>query len=100
MVRRATPAAPSRGWRGRTGPPGEPGGGVLTARGRGLSEECGKGWRAQGRGSILEVDREPRPRFVRAMRKPVMLCYGVPKNRQPFDPDWASIKAPGHHATW
>jgi hypothetical protein len=28
------------------------------------------------------------------MRKLVMLCYGVLKNRQPFDPDWASRKAP------
>jgi transposase len=26
------------------------------------------------------------------MRKLVMLCYGVLKNRQPFDPDWASKK--------
>jgi hypothetical protein len=24
----------------------------------------------------------------------VMLCYGVLKNRAPFDPDWASKKAP------
>ena len=24
------------------------------------------------------------------MRKLVMLCYGVLKNRQPFDPQWAS----------
>jgi hypothetical protein len=23
------------------------------------------------------------------MRKLVMLCYGVLKNRKPFDPDWA-----------
>jgi len=22
----------------------------------------------------------------------VMICYGVLKNRQPFDPDWASKK--------
>jgi hypothetical protein len=28
------------------------------------------------------------------MRKRVMLCYGVLKNRAPFDPDWASKKAP------
>ena len=28
------------------------------------------------------------------MRKLVMLCYGVLKNRAPFDPDWASKKAP------
>lgn len=27
------------------------------------------------------------------MRKLVMLCYGVLKNRAPFDPDWASNKA-------
>jgi transposase len=26
------------------------------------------------------------------MRKLVMLCYGVLKNRQPFDPEWASKK--------
>ena len=24
------------------------------------------------------------------MRKLVMICYGVLKNRQPFDPQWAS----------
>src|SRR5262245_53777447 len=28
------------------------------------------------------------------MRKLVMICYGVLKNRAPFDPDWASKKAP------
>ena len=28
------------------------------------------------------------------MRKLVMLCYGVLKNRAPFDPEWASRKAP------
>jgi transposase len=28
------------------------------------------------------------------MRKLVMICYGVLKNRQPFDPAWASKKAP------
>jgi len=28
------------------------------------------------------------------MRKLVMLCYGVLKNRAPFDPEWASKKAP------
>jgi transposase len=28
------------------------------------------------------------------MRKLVMLCYGVLKNRAPFDPAWASTKAP------
>jgi hypothetical protein len=27
------------------------------------------------------------------LRKLVMLCYGVLKNRAPFDPDWASKKA-------
>jgi transposase len=27
------------------------------------------------------------------MRKLVMLCYGVLKNRAPFDPNWASKKA-------
>jgi transposase len=27
------------------------------------------------------------------MRKLVLLCYGVLKNRAPFDPDWASKKA-------
>ena len=27
-------------------------------------------------------------------RKLVMLCYGVLKNRAPFDPAWASKKAP------
>jgi transposase len=28
------------------------------------------------------------------MRKLVMICYGVLKNRAPFDPEWASKKAP------
>jgi hypothetical protein len=28
------------------------------------------------------------------MRKLVMLCYGVLKNRTPFDADWASKKGP------
>jgi transposase len=28
------------------------------------------------------------------MRKLVMICYGVLKNRKPFDPDWASKRAP------
>src|SRR5262249_50187205 len=28
------------------------------------------------------------------MRKLVMICYGVLKNRSPFDPQWASKKAP------
>jgi transposase len=28
------------------------------------------------------------------MRKLVMICYGVLKNRAPFDPAWASKKAP------
>ena len=27
------------------------------------------------------------------MRKLVMICYGVLKNRAPFDPAWASKKA-------
>lgn len=26
------------------------------------------------------------------MRKPVMICYGVLKNRKPFDPEWMSKK--------
>jgi transposase len=38
---------------------------------------------------------KPRMRAVGAgMRKLVMICYGVLKNRAPFDPDWASKKAP------
>ena len=28
------------------------------------------------------------------MRKLVMICFGVLKNRAPFDPQWASTKAP------
>ena len=28
------------------------------------------------------------------MRKLVMLCYGMLKNRAPFEPAWASKKAP------
>ena len=28
------------------------------------------------------------------MRKLVMLCYGVLKDRQPFGPEWASKRAP------
>jgi transposase len=36
---------------------------------------------------------KPRMQAVGAcMRKLVMICYGVLKNRQPFDPDWASRK--------
>jgi hypothetical protein len=34
------------------------------------------------------------------MRKLVMVCYGVLKNRAPFDPDWASKKAACQHAIW
>jgi len=38
---------------------------------------------------------KPRMQAVGAcMRKLVMLCYGVLKNRAPFDPGWASRKAP------
>jgi len=37
---------------------------------------------------------KPKMRAVGAcVRKLVMLCYGVLKNRAPFDPDWASKKA-------
>jgi transposase len=36
---------------------------------------------------------KPRMQAVGAcMRKLVMLCYGVLKNRQPFDPAWTSKK--------
>jgi transposase len=28
------------------------------------------------------------------LRKLVMICYGVLKSLAPFDPDWASKKAP------
>jgi hypothetical protein len=27
-------------------------------------------------------------------RKPVLICYGAVKDRQPFGPGWASEKAP------
>ena len=38
---------------------------------------------------------KPKMRAVGAcMRKLLMVCYGVLKNRAPFDPDWASKKAP------
>lgn len=38
---------------------------------------------------------KPKMRAVGAcMRKLVMVCYGVLKNRAPFDPEWASKKAP------
>jgi transposase len=38
---------------------------------------------------------KPKMRAVGAcMRKLVMICYGVLKSRAPFDPDWASRKAP------
>jgi transposase len=38
---------------------------------------------------------KPRMQAIGAcMRKLVMVCYGVLKNRAPFDPDWASKKAP------
>jgi len=42
----------------------------------------------------LVAARKPRMQAVGAcLRKLVMLCYGVLKNRAPFDPDWASTKA-------
>jgi len=34
------------------------------------------------------------------MRKLEMICYGVLKNRKPFDPAFASRIAPRQHATW
>jgi transposase len=38
---------------------------------------------------------KPKMRAVGAcLRKLVMICYGVLKSRAPFDPDWASRKAP------
>jgi hypothetical protein len=38
---------------------------------------------------------KPRMQAIGAcMRKLVMLCYGVLKNRAPFDPNWASRAAP------
>jgi hypothetical protein len=38
---------------------------------------------------------KPKKQAVGAcMRKLVMLCYGVLKNRARFDPDWVSRKAP------
>ena len=38
---------------------------------------------------------KPRMQAVGAcMRKLVMICYGVLKNRAPFDPEWASKKTP------
>ncbi|HKB37215.1 MAG TPA: hypothetical protein VKD72_12235 [Gemmataceae bacterium] len=38
---------------------------------------------------------KPRMAAVGAcLRKRAMLCYGVLKNRAPFDPRWASRKAP------
>src|SRR5262249_19101239 len=38
---------------------------------------------------------KPRMQAVGAcMRKRVMVCYGVLKNRAPFDPQWASKNAP------
>ena len=38
---------------------------------------------------------KPKMQVVGAcMRKLVILCYGVLKNRAPFDPAWASKKAP------
>jgi transposase len=38
---------------------------------------------------------KPRTRAIGAcVRKPFMVCYGVPKNRRPFDRQWASRMAP------
>jgi transposase len=38
---------------------------------------------------------KPKMRAVGAcMHQLVMICYGVLKNRAPFDPDWASKKGP------
>src|SRR5262249_2192356 len=44
---------------------------------------------------------KPRMQAVGAcMRKLVMICFGVLKNRTPFDPAWNSRKIGCHHATW
>ena len=43
----------------------------------------------------LRAAGKPKRQAVGAcMRKLVMVCYGVLKNRAAFDPDWASKKAP------
>jgi hypothetical protein len=43
----------------------------------------------------LVVAGKPKMQAIGAcLRKLVMICYGVLKNRAPFDPDWASKKAP------
>jgi transposase len=43
---------------------------------------------------LVAAGKPKRPAVGACMRKRVMLCYGVLKNRAPFDPAWASTKAP------
>jgi transposase len=42
---------------------------------------------------LVAAGKPKMPAVGACMRKPVMLCYGVLKNRAPFDPDWASKKS-------
>jgi transposase len=43
---------------------------------------------------LVAAGKPPMQAVGACMRKLVMLCYGVLKNRAPFDPDWASKNAP------
>jgi transposase len=44
-------------------------------------------------GRLVAAGKPRMPAVGACMRKPVMLCYGVLKNRAPFDPEWASRTA-------
>jgi hypothetical protein len=53
-------------------------------------------WTPGGRAHLTGPGAAGKPKMQAVgacMRKLVMLCYGVLKNRAPFDPHWASKKA-------
>jgi hypothetical protein len=41
---------------------------------------------------LIKAGKAKMQAMAACMRKQVLLCYGVLKNRAPFDPDWASKK--------
>jgi transposase len=43
---------------------------------------------------LVKADKPKMQAVGACVRKLVMICYGVLKNRAPFDPVWASKKAP------
>ena len=48
--------------------------------------------RGSAQGRLVAVGKPKMQAVGACLRKLVMLCYGVLKNRQPFDPAWASRK--------